>query len=80
VEPTDPPEAPAPTPEPEPEPDYLLKIGDYQTSFEELESGTLDKSTPVTVVMNPDTEYDRAVEILTRVSDLGYLVRFQAAP
>jgi hypothetical protein len=80
---TAPPEIPGatpPAPEPEPAPDYVLKVGDYQTSFAELEAGNIDKSETVTVVLDPSTEYARAVEILTRVSELGYHVAFQASP
>ena len=69
-------EAPAPTPEPTP--DYRLKVGNYETTMAELESGDIDKDKPVTLIIAPSVEYRRVMEVLTRVSDLGYTVQFAA--
>jgi biopolymer transport protein ExbD len=67
-------------PTPSAKPDYTLHIGKYQTSMEELAAGTLSTDKPVTIQTSPDVPYERIVEILTQVSELGYLVEFKPTP
>lgn len=77
-----PPQAPhvadAPTPTPEPAPDYVLKIGDVETTMAKLEDGEIDKDQTVTVLIDSAVAYERVVEVLTRISELGYNVQFAA--
>jgi biopolymer transport protein ExbD len=48
--------------------------------MEELAAGTLSTDKPVTIQTSPDVPYERIVEILTQVSELGYLVEFKPTP